>query len=1664
VKGAACRLTLAALAAMPLCLTGQTPSFTLSSSPTSGATTTLSLTVSDSNGYDEDSTVQILTGWGGGNADSCSVIYNIYSNALYLMDDTGSIMLGGVAPGSSPSQQLTNSQCTIDVPQTTASVVGNSVTLHVAITFDSSFVGTLGITPVVLDTTGNLSSGTTASYVAFAANSAPPTIVSLPIPGPGYGTSLSGLTLQVSDPNGAKYIRYADITFCCDSTPAVSYMAYYQAGNDSIAAFDSTAAQMSGGPSSFSVSRSGNTLTIAANNIQFYGFMDSTPAPVGPIGPGGWSPIPGGAADAGNNSVTGGGGSWWIGNVEITAPANMSQYAMSGAGSGTINAMASAATQWTATSQASWIHIVSGASGTGSGSVGYTYDANQTGSPRFGCIFVDDLNSIANYAGEFGYCVAVNQDNVLFTPTSFNFNASGGTGTVNVTAPAGAWNGPTDVDSWVHITSSTGAGNGAFSFSVDANTTGATRTSSIAFGNGGAVAITETATPPTPTISGAPTSPLNPGSQFSVSASQAATWSVSPSSAGSFSPSSSSANQNVTFTVANPIPNSPLTATITATASGGAGTATINLLPPVSITPSSIGSLAAGATQQLSANIPVNWTVSPSNGGTFGLTATNAGQQTTFTMGSAGTANVTVTATDQRYSINSSWVTIGDPPTVTPGSTPSTPLSPGGSLTISANEAVTWSVVPASAGRFGSSSSGANVNDTFTAANPIPNSALTATLTATGAGGSTAQLVVNLAPTIVITPTNPTGLASGSTAPFSANIPVNWTVPTTNGGSVSPTATTAGQATTFTKGTASGSVMLIATDQRYSTNSGSVTIPPETVATAASVSPNGQQGSEQTFTFTFSDTGGASTLTTVSALVATGTSSMTYSCEVTYNAAQNSLALLTDGGAPPNSTITPGSGTAQNSQCILTGSGSTVTTSGNVLTLNLLLGFTQAYIGNKNLYGAAQDLTGSSSGWQNLGTYYIVGVPTMYFDPDDPATDQTQTIPPGTTLTPAIFAFWDGNDNANMQLMEISFGAPATGSGPGPAGGCAVLYNMNTSTFYLADNNGNWQSGTGTLTNSQCSLNVASSTAATDENNYPYQFWVTPSVQFNSSYLGFYPIYAMAQDQAGQSSGWNEMGTVTVNYANSVSIDNVTVNNAGSNITLTAGQTATVQVNLTGEAPSGGAVVQLIATNPSVLSFPSTLTIPAGSTGGQVTVTALQPASGPVGIYVEASYTQVAGAPSPLILVEGVNYPVTTLVTNPPGLTVTVDGVNQTTPYNIVWTSTSGHTITVPGGAQSGGAGTRYGWSSWSDGGALSHAISEPSSNNTITATFATQYYLTTAVSPAGAGTITPSTGWQTLTTQSVGISATPTPNSGYQFSSFSCTPSCSVSGVNGGAGSLAMTGPETVTANFTGSSTTLSIASVTISPSPLVSGGSATVTVSMNQNFGTAVSVGLGVSGSGSSAFDQMPLTVTIPANQSSGSASFTVGTVTGLNSVTATVRASYGSNSDTLSGTFTVAPTAGSTNAVSREYIRLGGRVIAIENPPAPVAAPVMSPAPGAYAVGQTITLTAAAGSTIYYTTNGSTPSPTNGTQYSSSSPIQVTATVPIMAVAVVSGVTSAAAIGTYTIDAAGLGPDFLRWETPWQPRRAAIAAASEKLPVDFLELYRSQAILSRREASAE
>jgi len=162
-----------------------------------------------------------------------------------------------------------------------------------------------------------------------------------------------------------------------------------------------------------------------------------------------------------------------------------------------------------------------------------------------------------------------------------------------------------------------------------------------------------------------------------------------------------------------------------------------------------------------------------------------------------------------------------------------------------------------------------------------------------------------------------------------------------------------------------------------------------------------------------------------------------------------------------------------------------------------------------------------------------------------------------------------------------------------------------------------------------------------------------------------------------------------------------------------------------------------------------------------------------------------------------------TVATNPTGLQVTVDGVNYTAPRTFDWVVGSSHTLSVSS-PQSGGSGVRYVYGSWSDGLGQSHGITVPSSNTTYTASFATQYSLTTSVSPSGGGNVSPSGANWYGSGQSVSVSASP--STGYSFSYW-------LGDLTGSANpaSLSMSGPRSVTANFTQDQYSLTVA---VSPS----------------------------------------------------------------------------------------------------------------------------------------------------------------------------------------------------------------------------------------------------------
>jgi Chitobiase/beta-hexosaminidase C-terminal domain/Right handed beta helix region/DUF5010 C-terminal domain len=82
----------------------------------------------------------------------------------------------------------------------------------------------------------------------------------------------------------------------------------------------------------------------------------------------------------------------------------------------------------------------------------------------------------------------------------------------------------------------------------------------------------------------------------------------------------------------------------------------------------------------------------------------------------------------------------------------------------------------------------------------------------------------------------------------------------------------------------------------------------------------------------------------------------------------------------------------------------------------------------------------------------------------------------------------------------------------------------------------------------------------------------------------------------------------------------------------------------------------------------------------------------------------------------------------------------------------------------------------------------------------------------------------------------------------------------------------------------------------------------------------------------------------------------------------------------------------------------------PPPPPAAPSFSPAPGSYSSAQSVTISdTTAGASIFYTTNGSTPT-TSSTMYTG--PVAITTTTTLKAIASNSGGNSSETDGTYTI----------------------------------------------------
>ncbi|TAM44893.1 MAG: M6 family metalloprotease domain-containing protein [Acidobacteria bacterium] len=202
------------------------------------------------------------------------------------------------------------------------------------------------------------------------------------------------------------------------------------------------------------------------------------------------------------------------------SPSSQSFPSASGTGSVGVTVTSGSNCSWTASSNApGWLHVLTGASGTGNGTVGFSLDAN-TGSARSGSLTIATQTlTFTQAASACSYSLA---------PQNASVPAAGGIGSFSVTsAPGCAWT-ATSSTAWLHVTSgSSGSGNGAVSFSADANAGGA-RSASISAG-GQVFAVSQSAVSCTYSLGASNVSytSLGGGGNVSVTASGGCPWTAS---------------------------------------------------------------------------------------------------------------------------------------------------------------------------------------------------------------------------------------------------------------------------------------------------------------------------------------------------------------------------------------------------------------------------------------------------------------------------------------------------------------------------------------------------------------------------------------------------------------------------------------------------------------------------------------------------------------------------------------------------------------------------------------------------------------------------------------------------------------------------------------------------------------------------------------------------------------------------------------------------------------------------------------------------------------------------------------------------------------------------------------------------------------------------------
>ncbi len=240
----------------------------------------------------------------------------------------------------------------------------------------------------------------------------------------------------------------------------------------------------------------------------------------------------------------------------------------------------------------------------------------------------------------------------------------------------------------------------------------------------------------------------------------------------------------------------------------------------------------------------------------------------------------------------------------------------------------------------------------------------------------------------------------------------------------------------------------------------------------------------------------------------------------TYPAGDVTSMQVAAGAAATAALKTVSCGTAAGSMtCILFGMNTTAIGDGVVATLTLQAASSSAgaiVVGVANAIatsGAGTSIAASATG----GTATVQSAQTPVPSSVSPAS--------GSGLTQTFTAVYnDGNGAADIAGAYVLVNSQIRADL-----GCFVLYHATANTVQLLDNSGQWWSapvpvGTGSLSNSQCTVNVAAVTTSASGATLTVNLPLT----FTTAFAGNRNVYLLAVDRNGLNSNWSSKGTWTV--------------------------------------------------------------------------------------------------------------------------------------------------------------------------------------------------------------------------------------------------------------------------------------------------------------------------------------------------------------------------------------------------------------------------------------------------------------------------------------------------------------------------------------------------------